>query len=404
MENSMTNIWTPDTNKVPMSSDEITPTEEQFQAIKEIKKWFNTKKNRKPYFSMLGVAGTGKSSIIPFIIDELKLNENTAAVCSFTGKAALVLKRRGISFAKTIHQTIYDIKINVLPDGKKEVVFRRKKRLDKTKLIIVDEASMIDQKIHNDLSSYRLPILYIGDPFQLPPISGNWNVMEQADFEIKTILRQAKENPIIRAADLIRRGEIIPYCSSELFTKIPHSKFEFGMLKNYEQIAVGKNNEREEFNNRYRREILNIHGNNPQPGEKLVVLHNNYFENLFNGQCVFLGEHCSMTKQKNQYYYHLEYIDELELTDVVCALTSNGYKHGLFTLGLSTDDFSEHEKDIIHADFGYALTVHKMQGSQWNSVAVFDKGFGIWQKGLHERWLYTAITRAKEKVLIVSGK
>lgn len=402
----MTNIWTPDSRQVPMSSDDITPTDEQFEAIKEIKDWYNSsKKNRrKMYYSLLGVAGTGKSSIIPFIINELGLNESTVAVCSFTGKAALVLKRRGISYAKTIHQTIYDIKINVLPDGHKEVTFRRKKNLNRTKLIIVDEASMIDEKMHKDLSSYHLPILYIGDPFQLPPISGNWNVMQNADYEIKTILRQAKENPIIRAADLIRRGEILPYCETSLFTKIPRSKFEFGMLKDYEQIAVGRNCEREDINKRYRQEILNIHGNNPQPGEKLVVLHNNYIENLFNGQCVFLGEHCSMTKQKKQYYYHLEYIDELELTDIVCALNSNGYKHGFFTIGISPDEYTSHESSVIHADFGYALTVHKMQGSQWNSVAVFDKGFGLWQKGLHERWLYTAITRAKEKVLIVSGK
>jgi excinuclease UvrABC helicase subunit UvrB len=69
----MTNIWTPDSRQVPMSSDDITPTDEQFEAIKEIKDWYNSsKKNRrKMYYSLLGVAGTGKSSIIPFIINEL---------------------------------------------------------------------------------------------------------------------------------------------------------------------------------------------------------------------------------------------------------------------------------------------------------------------------------------------
>ena len=82
----------------------ITLTDEQNRAINTFKTWFNN--NKKGYFSLLGCAGTGKSSLIPYLIDSLKLRKSQVAVCSYTGKAALVLKRKGINNAKTIHQSL----------------------------------------------------------------------------------------------------------------------------------------------------------------------------------------------------------------------------------------------------------------------------------------------------------
>ena len=260
---------------------DITLTPEQDKAINTFKNWFAN--NKRGYFSLLGCAGTGKSSLIPYLIDSLKLKPHQVVVCSYTGKAALVLKRKGISNAKTIHQTIYDVKIlKVPPPENVKIIFSRKTSLRPAKLIIVDEASMIDEEIHNDLMKFNIPILYIGDPYQLPPISGNWNVMQHCDFQLTEILRQAKESPIIQIADMVRNKKSIPYQEGEFFSKIYLDDFDNSMFSEYNQIAVGTNSQREAINKIYREEVLNITANYPKANEKLVVLKNNYYQNLKN--------------------------------------------------------------------------------------------------------------------------
>ena len=381
----------------------ITLTDEQNKAINTFKTWF--KNNKKGYFSLLGCAGTGKSSLIPYLIDSLKLRKSQVAVCSYTGKAALVLKRKGINNAKTIHQTIYDVKvIKVPPPENVKVIFSRKTSLHPVKLIVVDEASMIDEEMHNDLMQFNIPILYIGDPYQLPPISGNWNVMEHCDFQLTEILRQAKESPIIQIADIVRNKKSIPYQNGDFFKKIYLEDFDNSMFSEYNQIAVGTNSQREAINKIYREEFLGITANYPKENEKLVVLKNNYYHNLYNGQCLLLGSNNSITQIKGRQYHHLEYIDEMEYNDVVLSIQSDGYKIAPFAFNVPQKEYSKHGGDVVFADYGYALTVHKMQGSQWDSVLIFDGGFGAWDKELRSRWLYTAITRAKEKLLIVGGK
>ena len=381
----------------------ITLTDEQNQAIKSFKDWFD--KNKKGYYSLMGCAGTGKSSLIPYLIDSLKLKKHQVAVCSYTGKAALVLKRKGIDFAKTIHQTIYDIKVlKVPPPENVKIVFSRKTSLHPVKLIIVDEASMVDEEIHNDLMKFNIPILYIGDPYQLPPISGNWNVMKKYDFELKEILRQAKESPIIQIADMVRNNKTIPYQTGEFFNKIYLNDFDNSLFSEYEQIAVGTNDQREKINEIYRTEVLGITANYPKENEKLVVLKNNYFHNLYNGQCLLLGSHYSIKTIQGRQYHNLEYIDEAEYNDVVLSLESEGFKAAPFAFNVPVKEYSKHNAEVVFVDYGYALTVHKMQGSQWDSVMVFDSGFGAWDKELRSRWLYTAVTRAKDKLLIVGKK
>lgn len=378
-------------------------TNEQDQAIKVFKEWFS--KNKRGYFSLMGCAGTGKSSIIPYIIDSLNLKKNQVAVCCYTGKAALVLKRKGIVDAKTIHQTIYDVKVvKVPPPENVKIIFRKKPSLSPAKLIIVDEASMIDEEIHNDLMKFNIPILYIGDPYQLPPISGNWNVMQRSDFQLNEILRQAKESPIIQLADMVRNNKSIPYQDFGDVKKIYLNDFDNSMFHDYEQFAVGKNDQREKINKIYREEVCGITAGYPTENEKLVVLKNNYFHNLYNGQCLILGSHNSIRKIQGKEYHNLEYIDEVEYNDVVLSIQSEGFKTAPFAFDVSPKNYSNHNAEVVFVDYGYTLTVHKMQGSQWDSVLVFDGGFGAWDKELRNRWLYTAITRAKEKLMIVGGK
>ena len=393
-----------DSSGLAIECDSILLTKKQQMAIEEIKKWFKNKNKNKQFFSVGGYAGTGKTSIIKYIIEELKLKKEQVAVCSYSGKATLVLKRKGIENAKTIHQTIYNIKTQKNENGETEIVFKKKRSLSPAKLIIVDEASMIDESIHKDLIHYNIPILYIGDHYQLPPISGNFNVMENPDFKLEEILRQSENNPIIKIATDVRNNIEIPYFDSEFVKKIHYNDLNENIFMNADQLIAGTNDKRIKLNNFYREEILGIRGDMPKKNEKLVVLKNHYCEPkiLYNGECLYVGD-SNYSIYKNKAYYEKDFIDEMEMDSCEHSFLSNGYCKGLFTLKEDKDNFNKHGDKIIHADFGYCLTAHKAQGSQWNNVVVFDDGFGKWKNdNTYSRWLYTSITRAKEKLVIVS--
>ena len=151
----------------------------------------NNLQNKVPLTRICGAAGTGKSTILKEILSR----SNGVVACAYTGKAADVLRNKGIT-ATTIHQRIYEW------DDKLEEFFRV---VDVPYSgFAVDEASMVGHEIYGDLEGFGLPILAIGDPYQLEPIGKDMNLMKDADFELTDIHRQAEGNPIIDLATRVR--------------------------------------------------------------------------------------------------------------------------------------------------------------------------------------------------------
>ena len=147
----------------------------QSRAFKDCKKWFL--KSTKQVFKIMGYAGTGKTTIVMLLMQELGLNPLTDVLfVTYVGKAALALRRNGLP-AKTIHSSFYyraeDYVIGpdglplILPNGrhKKKSEFKLKPEIDpRIKLIVVDEAAMVNKKISDDIKSFGVPVLALGDP------------------------------------------------------------------------------------------------------------------------------------------------------------------------------------------------------------------------------------------------
>lgn len=225
-------------------------TDEQSNAVRCISNWFNSKMKHQFPFVLAGLAGTGKTVLAKFIIDELKLSESTVAFCAYTGKAAMVLRRKGIP-ATTIHSLIYEPYEEI--DG--NIRFQRKPSINcDIKLIIVDEASMVGKELQEDLQSYGIPVCYIGDHGQLPPISDDMsNLMLKPHFKLETIHRQALDNPIIYVADLARRGINIKHGSyGKNVIKLPKEKVTMDSLMMADQVLCGKNLTRQHLNKHIR--------------------------------------------------------------------------------------------------------------------------------------------------------
>lgn len=353
---------------------ELCLTEEQDQAIDTVKSWLTS---GNPQFKLGGYAGTGKTTLIKYLLRELKKN---VLCCAFTGKACHVLNRKGVP-AQTIHSLIY----NVIELKKGEMTFELKQSLESSpNFIIIDEASMISGELYKDLCSFNIPLLFIGDPGQLEPIGDNPNLMKTPDFVLSKILRQEAENPIIKLATDIRLGGKLS--SINLEQLVVKSKAGFGTKHalTADQIICAKNKTRCNMNLAIRNTLGHSQGE-LVVGDKIICLRNNRVLGIFNGQIFFVEKVLSETYDS----WKVEVRDELD---------------NKRTLPIFKTPFKEEvDKDLYipkqfaYCDYAYVITCHKSQGSEWDNVIVYDEWMPpqIWDM---KRWRYTAITRAAKKL------
>lgn len=383
----------------------INPTNEQKQAIDAIKKWYKDRYSRQ-YFYMAGYAGTGKTSLVPVIVDALGLdpyNPNNVLYGSYTGKAALVLRKKGLHDATTIHSMIY---IAIEDQETKQVYFDLNpvSQVCDTKLIILDECSMIDEKIAEDLMSFGKKILVIGDPGQLPPVNGHGVfTRQQPDFFLEEIHRQAAENPIIRIATYARLGEKIPFGNydNKVF-KIKHDDLKFEAMLEYDQILTGKNITRQTLNKSFKDNFGYTNVLPTSSGAKLVCLKNNHNVGVLNGMLFFtMADNCNINTKGKKFTQTLINDDGKLFKNIKIFTGYFNYYNTKMDKKAQETEIWNHRR-LCHFDWGYALTVHKSQGSQWENVLCYDDGFGMMDRELRSQWLYTAITRASENLLIAS--
>lgn len=407
---------------------------QQEQALKAVKE-FLTDPSRQ-VFRLDGLAGTGKTTLALEIRNMVNGTVNFAA---YTGKAASVLQSKGCTGASTIHKLIYiprDKARAQLMELEEDLVRLRhelrsegyteeqileaenvKTLVDRirqentelaepsfklnyesdirfSKLIIIDECSMVDERIGEDLLSFGTKVLVLGDPGQLPPVKGTGffiNPHRPPDFTLTEIHRQARDNPIIDLAWRVRNKEPLEvgdYGDSKVVWK---SDFDPAEAQQCDQILVGKNATRTAYNNRMRK-ILGHVENYPVKSDKIVCLRNNHEAGLLNGTV-------------------WEVIDTGELTEDRVVMTISPFASGqdgvaqtvnahLHHFQGRSDELAWYEyKEADQFDYGYALTVHKAQGSQWDHVVLFDES-GVFRNDKYH-WLYTGITRAAEKLTIV---
>ena len=369
---------------------------QQDEALKAVSRWL--KEGRQPVFRLFGYAGTGKTTLARYFAEHV---DGEVLFAAFTGKAAQVLRTRGASNAKTIHSLIYR------PRGEEEVAdeetgktsiapmfsINRQSPVAKAALIVIDECSMVDEQLGKDLMSFGTPILVLGDPGQLPPVSGGGFFTEQdPDYLLTEIHRQAQDNPIIQIAMDVREGKEIPYGDYGKARVISKNEVTQSLVLDADQVLVGTNRTRRRYNQRLR-ELKGFSAQYPQSGDKLVCLRNDPAKGLLNGS---LWQVMSSSKETVKPGINLMIRPEDDDMD-----------RGAAKIKLLKAAFEEPDTEIPWTtkkryddfDYGYALTVHKAQGSQWNNVVLFDESWAF--RDSRERWLYTGITRAADSLTIV---
>ena len=391
---------------------------QQQTALDRVGRWLKTRD--KPVFQLAGYAGTGKTTLAKHLAATVN---GPVYFAAYTGKAAHVLMKAGATNVSTIHKLIYTpkdkshqrlkelqaerarllthkpvpetlvekvdaaIKAEQINLARPMFQLNTESPLFEAALLVVDEYSMIDEQMGEDLLSFGCPILALGDPGQLPPVGGTPFFKNKPDILLTEIHRQAQDNPIIWMSKEVREGRVLrpgSYGSSRVvpLQQIPRDELRSVVLST-DQLLVGRNATRITSNGRAR-ELLGRTNALPQEGDKLVCLRNNHEVGLLNGQIwrcrtdgIFDGD-----------YVILDIVEEDGAKVEVSAHPH--YFHG------NKPEYWE-RKDAEEFDYGYALTVHKSQGSSWPSVLLFDEWYGKDRK----QWLYTAITRAAERIDIV---
>jgi exodeoxyribonuclease-5 len=353
--------------------------------------------------TMGGFAGTGKTHTIAHVVRSIDPEKRPRiAFCAFTGKAASILRSKleaveameSDDFCGTIHSLIY----NPIFNAQKQVIgYTKKEPVDVDyKLIICDEASMIDEQIFTDLMSYSIPILAVGDHGQLPPVMGRFNLMEQPDIRLEKIHRQAKDNPIIRLSMMAREDGRIPVGEYGPGVRKVEGREELHAVDLAEKplFLCGKNETRVRLNG-FVRAKLGIKSAAPVAGDVVICLKNNRFRNLFNG---LTGRIVDIESMQEHWYYASILIDgqPFPFSGKISRHQFNQRYPLREVPGLDADEIGN------LFDFGYCLTVHKAQGSESKNVVVIEERMSAQTDDTWRRWLYTAITRAKERLLIVS--
>jgi exodeoxyribonuclease-5 len=364
-------------------------TPHQDRALRAVADWLKARPGRgstPPVFRLFGYAGTGKTTLARHIAEGV---DGTVKFAAFTGKAALVMRNKGCEGASTIHSLIY--RARETGEEQPNFVLWDDAPASKAKLIVIDECSMVDAELGRDLMSFECPLLVLGDPAQLPPIQGGGFFTDaETDAMLTEVHRQAQDDPIVRMSMAVREGRSLDFGTFGDSAVIRRDALDPERVMSADQILVGRNATRRAYNMRVRQK-QNIEDPLPVAGDKLVCLRNNRKKALFNGG---LWRVKARAQSKSRIITMRLAPDE----DLGGRLVKVSVRADCFGGGIEDIPW-EQRRPYDEFDYGYVLTVHKSQGSQWDDVVLFDESFAF--SDSRARWLYTGITRAAKRLTVV---
>lgn len=371
-----------------MRRDDIVIEGQQAEAMAKVQAWLANPKAPQ-VFRLFGWAGTGKTTLAKSLVSSVK---GLTMFGTYTGKAAMVLTKKGCP-ATTLHSMVYLPKLNTLTG---EVTFHLNhlSPLAGATLLTIDEVSMVGPELGGDVSALAKKILVLGDPFQLPPISGEgYFTSEEPDVLLTEIRRQAEGNPIIQMSMQVRTGGELEegQYGSSLVASREHLTDE--ALVEADQVLCGINRTRHRLNQRVRK-LRGLAGlNNPHhpvKGDRLVCLKNDSKKGLLNGG---LWEVLECRASRGYVRGRLLSLDHSFRVETDFCTPEE------FFWGAEKDLHWRTKLDNDQFTFGWALTVHKAQGSEWDNVLLVDESMSFGE--YHKQWLYTGLTRAANKVTVI---
>lgn len=386
--------------------------EQQDECVKKAVDWYK-KVSSKQTFEISGPAGSGKTTIVRTIIQELGLKIEDVLFVAYVGKAALQLTRSGVN-GRTIHSTFYNIDFVPVKDEDGNIVikngrvvsrpeFVKKDKIpDNIKLIVIDEAPMVNETFGVDIESFGIPIICLGDLQQLPPVIGGSKYLIRPDYVITKVMRQAEGNPIIYLSQLASRGEPIPYGKyGDKCYVIPKDKINDSMLLGADMILTPTNTTRFRYNKYIREDLRRISSELPVEGEKLICRKNN--RNRIVGDGVYLvNGMLGYVTRADKSSYNGKTLDISFSPDFDESLIFNNVRLDYKTLINSVQNNNEkYQKGYSMYDmfeFGDVITVHLSQGSQAENVLFISEPFGG-GRDIQNKLIYTGITRAREGLI-----
>ena len=369
----------------------------------------------KKYTVISGYAGSGKSTLVRFIIEALDVDEDDVCYCAFTGKAAEVLRKKGNKNACTLHRLLYESIPK--PEGG---FFRKPKPVLDYKVIVVDEVSMAPKSLIDLLFKHNIYAICLGDPGQLPPIDKDEDnhLLDHPHIFLDEIMRQAQESEIIQLTMKIRNNEPINYYDGKEVKIIPYSQLNTGILQWGDQILTATNATRQAINTQMR-QLLN-YPNYPVDGDKMICLRN-YWEDFSNDGDPLINGTIGILKNSFQTWREIPRVaksdikkfdilmgdlsipdtsDVYNLVDMDYKMILTGNKCCDWKLSYRLGKLRFKYGDIVPKEFtyAYAVTYWKAQGSEWDNVVVLEEQFP-YDKETHAKAMYTAATRASKKLV-----
>ena len=419
----------------------------QARAIAAIRDWYENRRGEQQIFRLFGYAGTGKTTITALAIDALGFEPMTPGglggvlFAAFTGKAALVMTRKGTP-AQTIHSLIYrvseatpeeiarvtedlaslrrdlprmgpaerdfamtriaQLELRLEDIHQPKFLINEQSTLRDADLLVLDEVSMVGADMAHDLLAFGKPILVLGDPGQLPPIKGLGFFTEAApDVMLTEVHRQAGDSAILRLATLAREGLPIPPGAHDdhVWKMSRHDVGPAQMLQGG-QVICGTNATRRSLNTAMKR-AAGFGADYPTGGgEKIICLKNRHDLGLINGMFLTLTDVRQDPGDDFAFSALVETEDGLSIAGRQSFWRGEYADHVAFDPERGRREWQA-RRGLIETSWGYAITCHKAQGSQFPTVVVVDDGFGR-SAADRSRWLYTAITRAEWGLVILA--
>ena len=352
--------------------------------------WY--KKGNDQTFEISGPPGSGKTFLINYIIDSLGIDRNRIAPMSYTGAAAINMRTKGMFNARTCYSWLYRcVEQVVLDSNGKEVMdpifnkpktrlsFLEKPFLENIDMILVDEAGSVPPDIRKVIDKKGIPVIAAGDLDQLPPISGKPGYLNDPRqvHTINEIMRQNADNSIIMLSQRAIKGQPIHHGWYGNVLVIYEDELTDDMIKQSQIIICSKNNTRENFIHHIRHDILGYNSTLPLYGERVVCRKNNWnIEsngiNLTNGLLgnVINYPDASGIDPKNK-TYKLNFkpdLGDLPFNDLACD-----YKYLVSPPNIRNDLKNSPYSIGNKFEFGYAITTHMSQGSEFNNGIYFEE-------------------------------